>query len=127
MTNLIFDQTDGEKAQPMSIAKTNEDFNKQQPFPNDPDLGEHNPLVEIPNITDHKRVVSNDDSIYPHSLFIPHNEIGTDKVHGSYIPSEMNNKFYDDNVFLEEPETPISNHFVSRIGNSNSRNEFSSD
>jgi hypothetical protein len=127
MTNLIFEQTDGEKAQPMSIAKTNEDFNKQQPFPNDPDLGEHTPLVEIPNITDNKFDVSGDNSIYPHSLFIPHNELGIDKVHGSYIPSEMNNKLYDDNIFPEAPETPISNHFISRIGNSNSRNEFSSE
>lgn len=126
MTNLIFDQTDGEKAQPMSIAKTNEDFNKKQPFPNDPDLGEHTPLVEIPNITDNTFDVSGDNSIYPHSLFIPHNDSSIDKVHGSYIPTQMNNKLLDDNVFPGKTETPTSTHFISSIGNS-SRNEFSTD
>jgi hypothetical protein len=124
MTNLIFDQTDGEKAQPMSIAKTNEDFNKKQPLPNDPDLGEHTPMVEVPNISDNKFDVSGDNSIYPHSLFTPHNNTGAP---GSYMPDHMNNKLYDDNTFPKEMLSLKSNHFVSRIGNSNSRNEFSTD
>jgi hypothetical protein len=123
MTNLIFDQTDGEKATTMYTAKTNEDFNKKQLFPNDPDLGEHTPLVEIPNITDNSFDVSRDNSIYPHSLFIPHNTCAPE----SYIPDHMNNKLYDDNVFPEETETSRSNHFVSRIGNSNSSMKFNTD
>ena len=128
MTNLIFDQTDGEKAQPMSIAKTNEDFNKKQPFPNDPDLGEHTPLVEIPNITDRRHAVSSDDSIYPHSPLFSQNTNNT--VHiipESYMPDHMNNKLFDDNVYPDEIDPSRANHFISSIGNSNSRNEFSTE
>jgi len=127
MTNLIFDQTDGEKAQPMSIAKTIEDYNKRQPLPNDPDLGEHTPLVEISNITDKHIDTSSDNSVYPHSLFIPHNDTTINNKTESYIPNQMNNKLYDDNVYPEEIDPPRSNHFISSIGNSNSRNEFSTD